>query len=166
MESYKHFGMRRADSRLATQFERIGTNYKLSNIQAAIGLVQMQHIDTLLAQRKRLARRYFKLLNHKPEVSIPKVTPKGVHSRQSYCIFTPRRNKIIEKLKKKNIETQIGTYALHMLKAFYDNPNCRVTGDMTASRYAFDHCLTLPLYHDMTEYEQKYVVEQLLNLLS
>jgi len=165
MESYKHFGMGRAESRLATQFERIGTNYKLSNIQAAVGLVQMQHIDILLAQRKRLARRYFKLLNHKSEVSIPTVTPNGDHSRQSCCIFTPRRNEIIEKLKEKNIETQIGSYSLHKLKAFYDNPNCRVRGDMAASKYAFDHCLTLPLYHDMTTDEQNYVINQLLGAL-
>jgi perosamine synthetase len=52
-----------------------------------------------------------------------------------------------------------------MLKAFYDNPNCRVTGGMTASRYAFDYCLTLPLYHDMTTDEQNYIVNQLLEAL-
>jgi dTDP-4-amino-4,6-dideoxygalactose transaminase len=63
------------------------------------------------------------------------------------------------------IEVQIGTYALHMHKAFNQNKNCHIIGDMQESRYAFDHCLTLPLYHDMTEAEQEYVVTQLIKVV-
>jgi dTDP-4-amino-4,6-dideoxygalactose transaminase len=99
-----------------------------------------------------------------PTVTFPRVSAKGVHSWQSYCIFTPNRDQIIERLKEKNIETQIGTYALHMHNAFSSNPNCRIVGDMSDSRYAFDHCLTLPLYHDLKEEEQEFVVEQLLSV--
>ena len=44
IESYKHFGMSGSSSRTSTQFIRIGTNYKLSNIQAAVGLIQMRDI--------------------------------------------------------------------------------------------------------------------------
>jgi dTDP-4-amino-4,6-dideoxygalactose transaminase len=164
MESYKHFGMSSSGPRLDTQFERIGTNYKLSNVQAAIGLVQMQHISTLLQRRTHLADRYHRLLVDSPTVTFPRVSAKGVHSWQSYCIFTPNRDQIIERLKEKNIETQIGTYALHMHNAFSSNPNCRIVGDMSDSRYAFDHCLTLPLYHDLKEEEQEFVVEQLLSV--
>ena len=51
MESYKHFGMMPAGSRRETNFEQIGTNYKLSDVQAAIGWVQMQNIDRLLFAR-------------------------------------------------------------------------------------------------------------------
>ena len=49
MVSYKHFGMGVHQSRLSTDFVRIGTNYKLSNILAALGLGQMAKIDELLA---------------------------------------------------------------------------------------------------------------------
>jgi len=41
----------------------------------------------------------------------------------------------------------------------------RIIGDMSGSRYAFDHCLTLPLYHDMTDDDQQYVVAELLECL-
>ncbi len=164
MESYKHFGMTTSGSRRETNFERIGTNYKLSNVQAAIGLAQMQQIDSLLQKRSQLANRYIELLADSAGVSFPKITAKGVHSWQSCCIFTPNRDQIIEKLKEKNIETQIGTYALHLHKAFNENANCRIMGEMPGSRYAFEHCLTLPLYHDMKEEEQDYVVEQLLSI--
>jgi dTDP-4-amino-4,6-dideoxygalactose transaminase len=166
MESYKHFGMSSSGQRLDTQFERIGTNYKLSNVQAAVGLVQMRHIASLLERRAYLANGYHELLVGFPDISFPKVTPKGIHSWQSYCIFTPNRDQIIGTLKEKNIETQIGTYALHMHKAFYENSNCRIIGDMSSSRYAFDHCLTLPLYNDMTNEEQRFVVSELLESIT
>jgi dTDP-4-amino-4,6-dideoxygalactose transaminase len=166
MESYKHFGMSASESRFETQFVRIGTNYKLSNIQAAVGLVQMKHIDSLLSQRSRLAKQYCDLLADIPAIKIPDVTPGGEHSWQSFCVFIENRNHVIATLKEKNIETQIGTYALHMQKAFKDCSGCIIKGDMAGSRYAFDHCLTLPLYHDMTEAEQRYVVSELLKCLA
>jgi perosamine synthetase len=162
MLSYKYFGMGVHESRLATDFVRIGTNYKLSNIQAAVGLVQMYHIDELLEKRRKLARKYYEMLGDKPEISFPKITEKGTHSWQSCNIFINNRNETIEKLKEKNIETQIGTYALHMHKAFNQNLNCSIIGDMLGSKHAFNHCLTLPMYHAMTEEEQDYVVYELL----
>jgi len=165
IESYKHFGMTTSASRASTQFVRIGTNYKLSNIQAAVGLVQMKEIDILLDRRRQLAERYFERLSKQDAVRLPLTTGGGDHSWQSCCVFVENRDQVISRLKEKNIETQIGTYALHMHEAFCKNSNCRISGDMSGSRYAFDHCLTLPLYHDMTIEEQDYVITQLVDAL-
>ena len=165
MLSYKHFGMGSHDSRMKTSFEMIGTNYKLSNVQAAIGLVQMNHIEELLAGRKEISKRYYQLFANTDAITFPKTTVKGTHSWQSCCIFVENRDQIIEKLKDGNIETQIGTYSLHMHKAFSENSRCQILGDMLGSRYAFEHCLTLPLYHDMTQEEQDYVAQQLLEVI-
>jgi dTDP-4-amino-4,6-dideoxygalactose transaminase len=112
-----------------------------------------------------LAANYLELLPDQGNIVIPKITPNGIHSWQSFCVFVPKRNQIIRKLKEKNIETQIGTYALHQHKAFKENANCRIVGEMSGSRYAFDHCLTLPLYHELSEEGQEYIVDQLLQLL-
>jgi len=161
MESYKWFGMGSQRARSGIQFERIGTNYKISDIQAAVGLIQMLHIESLLGKREQLAQNYYKLLKDTPEIGFPKVTPKGKHSWQSCCIFIKDLDRVIRELRERNIETQIGTYSLHMHKAFAGNADCRIVGEMTGSRYAFEHCLTLPLYHDMTGYEQEYVVKEL-----
>jgi perosamine synthetase len=166
MISYKHFGMGVHESRLTTNFDRIGTNYKLSNLQAAVGLVQMYHIDELLAKRREIAERYYKLLMGKRGIKFPKTIKNGTHSWQSCNIFIENRNQTIEKLKEKSIETQIGTYVLHMHKAFNENHNCQVVGNMSGSKYAFDHCLTLPVYHDLTYDNQEYVVSQLLGLFT
>jgi dTDP-4-amino-4,6-dideoxygalactose transaminase len=165
MLSYKHFGMGFHDSRLKTGFDRIGTNYKLSDILAAVGLIQMRHIEELLNKRRIISQRYHQMLKDTPDISFPKPTPEATLSWQSCCIYVERRDQLIGQLKKKNIETQIGTYSLHMHKAFSENPKCYIVGDMHGSRYAFKHCLTLPVYNDMSEAEQAYVAKQLLRLV-
>jgi len=161
MLSYKHFGMGVNDSRLTTSFEHLGTNYKLSDILAAVGLVQMKHIDELLSKRRLLAHKYVEYLKGCPHVMIPEITPNGVHSYQSFCLFVENRDQVMQKLRNQGIEAQIGTYSLHMHKAFKQNPNCKIMGDMAGSRYAYDHCMALPLYHDLTTDDQEYVVERL-----
>jgi len=166
MRSYKHFGMGSHRSRRTTSFVMVGTNYKLSNIQAAVGLVQMRHIEELLTKRRELSQRYYRLLEGKRGIFFPKTTLNGTHSWQSCCIFVENRNEIMEKLAERNIETQIGTYSLHMHEAFKQSQACQIAGDMHGSRYAFEHCLTLPLYHEMSEAEQDYVVSELLEAVS
>jgi dTDP-4-amino-4,6-dideoxygalactose transaminase len=96
---------------------------------------------------------------------MPVTTSNGAHSYQSFCVFVEKRDEVIKKMRESGVETQIGTYSLHMHKAFNDNPNCRIIGEMKNSRYAFDHCLTLPMYNDMSEDDQQYVVECLIQAL-
>jgi dTDP-4-amino-4,6-dideoxygalactose transaminase len=48
-----------------------------------------------------------------------------------------------------------------MHKAYNINANCTISGKMEGSKYAFEHCLTLPLYHDLSTDEQEYIVEKL-----
>ncbi|MBI9087689.1 MAG: DegT/DnrJ/EryC1/StrS aminotransferase family protein [Desulfobacterium sp.] len=164
MQSYKHFGMGMQESRAATTFDRIGTNYKLSDIQAAVGLGQMNQVDVLLRKRRKLAAQYYDAFKSSDTISIPQTVTNGRHSFQSCCIFVNKRDLIISTLAEKGIETQIGTYALHMHKAFNDNPQCRIQGNMSASAYAYKHCLTLPMYHDMTEDQQAFVIREIKKL--
>ncbi len=162
MLSYKHFGMGVQNSRLTTSFDRIGTNYKLSNLLAAVGVVQMQYVDTLLSKRIELAQHYQELLQGVEQVCIPDTTEKGKHSYQSFCLFVKHRDEIMRQMRALGVEVQIGTYALHQHAAFAPSSYCTVHGDMSGSQYAFDHCLTLPLFHELTSDEQEFIVETLL----
>ena len=160
MNSYKHFGMNMSNTnREGVQFEIIGTNYKLSNILAAVGLGQLQIINDLLKRRIELADYYNKLLKNINGIEIPKTTGKGEHSYQSYCIYVDKPDEIIPLMRAKGIEVQIGTYSLHLHNAFKNNTNNVLwSGNFENSEWAFNHCLTLPLYHDLTFSEQEQVV--------
>jgi dTDP-4-amino-4,6-dideoxygalactose transaminase len=161
MRSYKRFGLGAQKAGPSANFSRIGTNYKLSDIQAAVGLVQMRHIESLLDRRLQLCRNYLDFLGRQEHVIIPETTAHGKHSRQSFCVFVNNRDEVMTQMRETGIEVQIGTYALHMHKAFNEKQNCRIAGNMSNSRYVFDHCLTLPLYHDLNTDEQEYIVTNL-----
>jgi len=165
MISYKHFGVGVQESRLTASFDRVGSNYKMSNILAAVGLVQMQHIEELLDRRLKLSQNYIDLLKDHGEVVIPETTVHGKHSRQSFCVYVRNRDEVIRKMRDMGVEVQIGTYALHMHPAFAPSSYCKITGELPGSIHAFEHCLTLPLYHELTLDDQEYVVEQLLRLM-
>lgn len=165
IESYKHFGMGNSHSREGVQFERIGTNYKLSNILAAMGLVQIQNIEKLLKRRLELSQNYLDLLKDYKEVKIPLTTDHGKHSRQSFCIYIENRDLVMRRMRENDIEVQIGTYALHMHTAFKPSPWCRIEGALVGSKNAFDKCLTLPLYHELTRQDQVYIVNKLIEVI-
>ncbi|MEK6844009.1 MAG: DegT/DnrJ/EryC1/StrS family aminotransferase [Nanoarchaeota archaeon] len=161
--SYKYFGMRTEIREgeieiVKNNFEMNGSNFKLSSLHAALGISQMEIIDDLLVERDRLAKRYSCLLETMEEVQVLKVTPKGKHSYQSYCILLPHRNKIIEEMRKRGIETQVGSISLHDQAAFQ---NTRISGELKNSSALGNVCMALPFYNGMTEEEQDFVVREL-----
>lgn len=174
METYKHFGMKTnavthdnaEQNQESVCFDTVGTNYKLSNILAAIGLAQMKHVDELLEKRRELARNYTHLLRNCPDVKLPVTTMGGEHSYQSFCIFAEKRDAVMRRMRERGIEVQIGSYALHKHKAFNDNPKCRIAGDMKGSAYAYEHCLVLPMHHEMTEEDQQCVIDTLIRAVN
>lgn len=166
MNSYKHFGMNMDNiQREGVQFEMMGTNYKLSNLLSAIGLAQLEKIDVLLNRRRELAENYFNLLKNIKGISLPKTHDIGAHSFQSFCVFIENRDAVMKSMRDAGIEVQIGTYSLHKHKAFQNEKTVRLIGDFEDSLYAFNHCLALPLYHDLSFQQQELIVEQL-NVIS
>lgn len=164
MNSYKHFGMGHSATREGTGFEMIGTNYKLSNILAAVALEQSKQIDVLLGRRRKLAANYIEMLKGVNGVTLPAVTYGGLHSYQTFSVFVEERDRIMKAMRGIGIEVQIGTYSLHMHNAF-KQPGIRLEGPFEGSKYAFEHCLALPLFHEMQAEQQQTVVNELRKLL-
>lgn len=162
LNSYKHFGMDMSGtSREGIKFDIIGTNYKLSNILAAIGLGQLAKIDELLHQRKELAKNYIKLLAAQTSIKLPATTNHGFHSYQSFIVYHPNRDAVMNRMRNEGIEVQIGTYSLHKHKAFYSNPLVRIEGNMENSQWCYEHTLTLPLFHNLTNDQQELIVKEI-----
>lgn len=179
MNSYKHFGMNMNNTaREGVQFEIIGTNYKLTNVQAAIGLGQLKHIDRLLSKRLELAQNYKELLEEVEGVQLNPLLKNGrcsehcsceklncVHSYQTFAIFVENRDLIMKELRAMGIEVQIGTYSLHIHRAFQNNPLVEIKGEMKNSKWCYEHALALPLFDDLTFEQQDIVVNELKELL-
>jgi len=166
INSYKHFGINTKNAeREVIKFDIIGTNYKLSNILSAVGLGQLERIDELLKRRIELASNYYKLLDGINKIIFPHTTIYGKHSFQSFCIFVEERNRILKEMRANGIEVQIGTYALHKHKAFFESERIVWGSELSGSTEAFEKCLTLPLYHDLSFDQQQYICEKLIGLI-
>jgi dTDP-4-amino-4,6-dideoxygalactose transaminase len=161
MQSYKNFGIGRADSRAGARFERFGTNYKMSDILAAVGISQMEHIDEMLARRQELARNYARFLRDHEQIRLPVTTAGGTHSYQTFCVLIDNRDHVLTELRSQGIEVQIGTYALHRHRAYVNGSQCRHAGGLAGSDTAFERCLALPLSHTLTAAEQEEVLSGL-----
>ncbi len=160
LERYKHFGMGRQDEREELVFQEPGTNYKMSNLQAAVGLAQMEVIDDLLSERRRQAGQYDELFRTSEKIDLPLTTYRGEHSYQSYIVFVENRDEVMKKMRMDGIEVQIGTYALHLHPAFQDG-YAKSRGQYPGSRRVYDRALALPLFYGMTDAEQMEVAEKL-----
>jgi perosamine synthetase len=144
------------------EFEAAGYNYRLSEVQAVLGVAQMERLEQILAARRAVAERYGGLLKSWGDVRLPRLVPGAVSVPQSYVVILPEgvdRDGVIRSMRSAGIETTIGTYALHAQPA-YAGYGYR-PGDLPNSWSHYRRALTLPLCHDLTLEEQTQIVAHL-----
>lgn len=149
--SYKMFG------KVGSEFINAGTNYKISDILSAIGLAQMEKIEGIIKKRISQAKIYDELLSKVDFVHKQKPVENARHTYQSYvCHITKPglRDKIRTKLAQQNVETQIGTYALHCLPAFR---KYRRKGNLENSEFLYKNAISLPLHEELTIDDQEFI---------
>jgi perosamine synthetase len=140
-------------------------NFRMSDVQAAIGLVQFSKLEERIRKRRKLAELYHKLIEDIiPYAKSLKEKENCRSTYQSYIIRLPRefsgyQDTIINKLRKDfSIEVQIGTYALHMEPAFQRFVGSR---ELPNSRLLKKTTLTLPLYESMEHEDLEYIVNSI-----
>ena len=160
---------------LLPEFNELGFNYRMTDIQGAIGCAQMKKLDRITEKRAELARRYDRLLPEAvPWVRTPYVPDGYTHIYQTYCTMViPEavncktvdeanafRNEWMDRLEQAGIATRQGTHALHTL-GYYVNKYGYKHEDLPGA-YACDRLsLAIPLYVEMTQEDQDYVIEKM-----
>ena len=122
-----------------------GFNYRLADVLCALGLPQLERLESLLAARERVAGWYGARLEHL--VGTPSADDGDRHGWQAYVVTLDRRDEALAGLRAEAIEAQIGTYAVHRLSAYHDR------GSFPGADAAFERALALPLAGTMTEDE-------------
>jgi perosamine synthetase len=147
------------------EYREVGWNYRMTDIQAAVGTVQLGKLDWVLTERRRLAERYDRLLGQDPRITVPYAPPERPHTYQSYCVW-PRggapRAEIMAALAELGIASRRGVMASH-LEPFYRAMYPSLALPVTEA--ASEETLLLPLYVGMTEAEQDEVIGALLAAL-
>lgn len=134
-------------------FIEAGYNYRLSDINAAIGLVQMTRLEDLLRDRRARADRYAELLADVEGVRTPRVPEGRTHTFQSYVVTLDddiSRDGVIDSMRAAGVETTLGTYSMHLQPYFRDRFGISDAALPSATR-AHHSGLTLPLYPQLTD---------------
>ncbi|KAA0122420.1 DegT/DnrJ/EryC1/StrS family aminotransferase [Methylobacterium sp. P1-11] len=138
-----------------------GFNYRMTDVQAAIGREQLKRLPDLIARRRRLADGYRARLADLPAVT-PPPEPIGMRSNwQSYCVRLPDdadQHAVMQAMLDRGIATRRGIMCAHLEPPYAEAPRRFA---LPESERARDHAILLPLYAAMTEAEQDQVVDGL-----
>jgi perosamine synthetase len=144
------------------EYPTLGFNYRLTDIQAAIGREQLARLDGLVARRRELAARYAAALRHLPGIVLPREPEWARTNWQTYAVRLERadQRRVMQRMLEDGVSTRRGVMNAHR-EASYPAGTWRATGSLTCGERAQDTAVALPLYHDMTLEDQDRVVASL-----
>jgi perosamine synthetase len=145
--------------------EHLGFNYRMTNMQAAIGVAQMERLDQIVERKMHLAQKYNTLLQTFEGLHTQNVSADGISSYWLYTLLVlPEssfsRDELAKKLAKNGIETRPAFFPLHHMPLYapYQNNN-----DFFNSKFVSQHGISLPSYADITDEEIKDVAKAIKN---
>jgi perosamine synthetase len=154
---------------LLPEFNLLGFNYRMTDLQGAVGLTQLGKLDQFIRERAQGARYYAEALADVPWLRT-QVVPEGYdHAWQAYVCYVdqeraPRaRNQIMEALQAEGISTRPGTHAVHML-GYYQQRFGLHPDDFPAARDCDRQTMAIPLHNRMGAEDYQYVVEAIRGL--
>jgi perosamine synthetase len=143
-------------------YEETAFNYRMTDLQAAIGLVQLRRLPGMVERRRALAARYAELLAALPGLR-PVTDPAwGTTNFQSYWVELPddfpgERNDVLRALAAAGISARRGIMAAHLEPAYAGHPH----GPLPVTEHLTNRTFILPLHHELTADDQDLVVETL-----
>ena len=152
------------------EYTQIGFNYRMTDLQAAIGREQLARLSDMVAERRELARCYSQMLARIQGLQVPQEPPWARSNWQSYCVRLPRKAnqlRVMQAMLDAGVATRRGVMCAHLEPAFRTEPwRCEGRGSsLTQSEAATAQCLILPLYIGMTADDQARVVSALATAL-
>ncbi len=148
------------------EYPIVGFNFRLTDIQAAVGIVQMKKLDEIIEKRNLIADEYNNAFKENPYIVIPAAPEQTSIAFQSYMIRIRKdapvtRDDVIRKLMERGIASRRGIMAIHREKPY---ENIRAL-ELTETDKAFDNTLILPLYPQMNIKERQYVIDSVISIL-
>jgi len=148
------------------EMQELGFNYRLSDLQAALGTSQLGRADAGLARRRQLAHRYFDAFRGTAVRTFPSApTPEeDGHAYHLFVVEVPERRRVYDGLRERQIHAQVHYIPLHTMP--YYQATGYEGGPLPRAEAYYARALSLPLYPTLTDDEQTYVIETLLELVA
>jgi perosamine synthetase len=144
-------------------YNEVGFNYRMTDMQAALGIAQLNRLSTLLERRRFLAQRYTDALHNLPWLQTPFVPNNCRHNFQSYMVrltgtAAAKRDAIMQWLLERNISTRRAVMAIHREIPYQ---GACWEDRLPRTSLVADTGMILPLFHQMTEVEHDYIIDAL-----
>lgn len=146
-------------------YEEVAFNYRMTDIQAAIGMVQLTKLDAVIVRRRELAERYHKLLPEIDGLRFVADPDYGTTNYQSFWVVLPDAVEksvveVLTELAAKGISGRRGIMAAHLEPAYAGTDEAN-RAELPVTEHLTGRSLILPLFHQMTDSEQDQVVSAL-----
>ena len=142
-------------------YDSVGYNYRLTDIQAAVGREQLKRLPEFVVRRRELAARYVELLAGIDGLGLPAEPAWARTNWQSYCVRLPDgcdQRQVMQSMLERGIGTRRGIMCSHREPAY---ASMQPRQPLPHSEQAQERCVLLPLYHDMSEDDQQAVTAAL-----
>ena len=159
-EEQRHKGPR---PYLLPEFNLLGFNYRMTDLQGAVGLVQLGKLDRFIDERDHWARWYMQELAAIPWLRMPQRAADGKHAWQAFVTYVDPvraplpRNDIMERLQRQGIATRPGTHSVHLLGYYRDRLGL-TPDDYPGARDCDAHTMAIPLHNRMVADDYAHVV--------
>jgi dTDP-4-amino-4,6-dideoxygalactose transaminase len=151
---------------LLPEFNLLGFNYRMTDLQGAIGVEQLKKLDSFITERDAQAHYYQEKLADIEWLSLPGKPANGTHAWQAYVtrVIGPDaanlRNRIMESMEANGIATRPGTHAIHLL-GYYANKYDFAPNDFPNSFTANETSMAIPLHNHLSREDQDRVIESI-----
>ncbi len=154
---------------ILSAFEMVGYNYRMTDIQGAIGVVQLSKLDAFIDERQQWAEYYEEGLKDIAWLRTPKVPDGYKHGWQSYVTYVDesiapmKRNDIMEYLQQRGVSTRPGTHAVHMLDVYAKMYGLKPM-DYPSAYQADQYSMSIPMHNKMVREDFDYIINALKSL--
>lgn len=146
-----------------TEFAAAGFNYRMTDIQGALGVAQMKKLKNIINYRRVIAMEYEKLLKGNENLILPQEKSYGKHIYQTYHILLNKginRDSVKEKLRQKGIESSLGAYAVHQQRYYKEKYNYE-SRMFVNSLSAYNHGLAIPMHCELDPQKVEFICSSL-----
>jgi len=154
---------------LLPDFNLLGFNYRMTDLQGAVGLAQLTKLKAFISEREKWACFYMEELSSLHWLRMPVFPTDSQHAWQSFVTYVDPnsapdpRNAIMERLQTAGIASRPGTHAVHMLNYYSERFGYRPS-DYPGAQVSNDDSMAIPLHNRMTADDYEYVVSTLLSI--
>jgi len=156
-----------SNSVIFESYPEIGYNYRMTDVQAAIGRGQLKRLPDFVSRRRQLADRYRALLADIPNLTLPQEPAWARSNWQSFAVRVADRSiqkPVMQALLDKGIASRRGIMCAHREPA-YQKEAWRAAGSLGESERAQEECILLPLFHLLTDDEQQFIATELRSIM-